>query len=213
MKTMTPRHCSTIGTFVSILLAVVLVAGCTSTRNQMPTRDQLLANTMSADSYGVEFMRGEIVQLTADIGILTTSTGYLTPLTTTQLAGSIAARFETLCNIGITLKPLNEDATMLDTVNSREIQAARLMTDVCVACSQKPRGPIASVESIAEHVRKEGKLTTQDSNYLKILAGNLQEASDLIVRYRNEADSSDAPARSTVVQQVTDLCTRLKGQE
>lgn len=212
MKTTRSRSCSKIATFAGILLAVVLVAGCTSTRGQMPTRDQLLANTMSADSYGVEFIRGEIAQLTADIGILTTSTGYLTPLTTSQLAGSLAARFETLCNIGITLKPLNEGATMFDIVNSREIQAARLMTDVCLACSQQPHGPVASVQAIAERVGKEGKLTTQDSAYLQTLAGNLGKASDLILRYRKEADSPDTSARTTVVQQVTDLCTQLKGQ-
>ena len=209
MKATKSRSCSRTATFAGILLAIVLVAGCTSTWDQMPTRDQLLANTMSADSYGVEFVGGEIGVLTGDIGILTTSTGYLTPLTTSQLAGSIAARFETLCNIGITLKPLNDEATMSCTVNSMEIQAARLMTDVCLACSQ---GPIASVESIAERVGKEGKLTTQDSTYLQTLAGNLGKASDLIVRYRKEVDSSDTTARTTVVQQVTDLCTRLKGQ-
>jgi hypothetical protein len=209
MKATKSRSCSRIATFASILLAVVLVAGCTSTRDQIPTRDELLANTMSADNYGIEFIGGEIGALTGDIGILTTSTGYLTPLTTSQLAGSIAARFETLCNIGIALKPLNDEATMSGAVNSREIQAARLMTDVCLACSQ---GPIASVENIAEHVGKQGKLTAQDSTYLQTLAGNLGKVSDLIVRYWKEADSSDTTARTTVVQQVTDLCTRLKGQ-
>ena len=209
MKATKSGSCSRIATFASILLVAVLVVGCTSTRHQMPTRDQLLANTMSADNYGIEFVGGEIGVLIGDIGILTTSTGYLTPLTTSQLAGSIAARFETLCNIGITMKPLNDEATMSGTVNSREIQAARLMTDVCLACSQ---GPIASVESIAERVGKEGKLTTQDSTYLQTLAGNLGKASDLIVRYWKEADSSDTTARTTVVQQVADLCTQLKGQ-
>jgi hypothetical protein len=209
MKATKSRSCSRIATFASILLAVVLLAGCTSTRDQIPTRDELLANTMSADNYGIESVGGQIAKLTGDIGILTTSTGYLTPLTTVQLAGSVAARLETLCNIGITMKPLNEEATMSDTVNSREIQAARLVTDVCLACSQ---GPIATVDSIAERVGKEGKLGAQDSTYLQTLASNLGKASDLIVRYWKEADSSDASARTTVVQQVTDLCTQLKGQ-
>jgi hypothetical protein len=111
---------------MSILLAVVLVAtGCASARGQTPTREQLFANIVSADNYGIEFVGGEIAKLTGDIGILTTSTGYLTPLATSQLAGSIAARFETLVNIGITMKPLNEEKTMFDTVEYCTVLSCR----------------------------------------------------------------------------------------
>ncbi len=54
-------------------------------------------------------------------GILTTSTGYLSPLTRSQLAGSIAARFETLANIGISIKPLNERESGFDSVDAKEV--------------------------------------------------------------------------------------------
>jgi hypothetical protein len=111
---------------MSILLAVVLVAtGCASARGQTPTREQLFANIVSADNYGIEFVGGEIAKLSGDIGILTTSTGYLTPLATSQLAGSIAARFETLVNIGITMKPLNEEKTMFNTVEYCAVLSCR----------------------------------------------------------------------------------------
>jgi len=195
---------------MSILLAVVLVAtGCAPTQDQKPTQDQLLARIMSADSYSVEFVRGEIAKVTGDIGILTTSTGYLTLLSRSQLAGSIAGRFETLANIGMTMMPLNEKELGFDAVDSKEIQAARLTTDVCLACSRAPHGPIASVQDIAGRVSQKGTLTPQDSTYLQNLSLNLKKASDLIGRYVTETDSS---ARTVIVEQVAEVCTQLKGQ-
>jgi len=210
MKTMTSRSFSIIATFMSILLAVVLmVVGCAPTQDQKPTQDQLLARIMSADSYSVEFVRGEIAKVTGDIGILTTSTGYLTLLSRSQLAGSIAGRFETLANIGMTMMPLNEKELGFDAVDSKEIQAARLTTDVCLACSRAPHGPIASVQDIARRVSQKGTLTPQDSAYLQNLSLNLKKASDLIGRYVKETDSS---ARTVVAEQVAEVCTQLKGQ-
>jgi hypothetical protein len=210
MKTLTSRSFSIIATFMSILLAVVLMAvGCAPTRDQLPTKDQLLGRIMSADNYSVEFLRGEITKLQGDMGILTASTGYMTPLTRSQLAGSIAGRFETMANIGIAAMPLNEKDLGFDSVDSKEIQAARLMTDVCLACSEAPHGPIASVQDIAGRVSQKGTLTPQDSTYLQNLSLNLKKASDLIGRYVTETDSS---ARTVIVEQVAEVCTQLKGQ-
>lgn len=210
MKTSRLRSCSTIVLFTGTLLVMALVAGCTSAQNQLPTRDQLLGRIMSADNYSVEFVRGEIGAVTGDIGILTTSTGYLTPLTRSQLAGSVAGRFETLANIGITMMPLNEKEPDFDLVDAKEVGAARLTTDVCLACSQKPHGPIASVQDIARRISKEGTLTPQDSSYLQGLSVNLKEISDLIGRYVKETDSS---ALTVIAEQVAEVCTQLKGQE
>lgn len=191
------------------LVAVILCTGCQKGAVHQPTQDQLLARIMSADNYSVEFVRGETASVTGDIGILTTSTGYLTPLTRSQLAGSIAGRFETLANIGMAMMPLNEKELGFDSVDSKEIQAARLMTDVCLACSQKPHGPIASVQEIARRISKEGTLTAQDSGYLQNLSLNLKKASDLIGRYVKETDSS---ARTVILERVAEVCTQLKGQ-
>ncbi|MHB8107746.1 MAG: hypothetical protein ACYDH4_10030 [Candidatus Cryosericum sp.] len=210
MKTSRLRSCSTTVLFTGVLVVVALVAGCTSAQNQLPTRDQLLARIMSADNYSVEFVRGEIGAVTGDIGILTTSTGYLTPLTRSQLAGSIAGRFETLANIGITMRPLNEKELGFDALDSKEIQAARLTTDVCADCSQKPHGPIGSVQDIARRISKEGTLTPQDSSYLQGLSVNLKKASCLIGQYITENDST---VRTTIAEQVTELCTQLRNQE
>ena len=164
---------------------------------------------MSADNYSVEFVRGEITKLQGDMGILTASTGYMTPLTRSQLAGSIAGRFETMANIGIAAMSLNEKNLGFDSVDSKEIQAARLMTDVCLACSQTLHGPISSVQDIAGRVSQKGTLTPQDSSYLQNLSLNLKKASDLIGRYVTETDSS---ARTVIVEQVAEVCTQLKGQ-
>ena len=194
---------------VVCLVAVILCAGCQKGVVHQPTQDQLLARIMSADSYSVEFVRGEIAKVTGDIGILTTSTGYLTLLSRSQLAGSIAGRFETLANIGMTMMPLNEKELGFDAVDSKEIQAARLTTDVCLACSRAPHGPIASVQDIARRVSQKGTLTPQDSAYLQNLSLNLKKASDLIGRYVKETDSS---ARTVVAEQVAEVCTQLKGQ-
>jgi len=161
---------------------------------------------MSADNFSVEFVRGEVTKLTGDIGILTTSTGYLTPLARSQLAGSIAGRFETLANIGTSIKPLNERESGFDSVDAKEVLAARLTTDVCLSCSQ---GPIASVQDIARRISKDGTLTPQDSSYLQDLSINLKKASSLIGRCIIETDPS---VRSTIAGQVTELCTQLKGQ-
>jgi hypothetical protein len=191
------------------LLVVVLCAGCQNAAVQEPTKDQLLGRIMSADNYGVELIRGESTQLQGDMGILTASTGYLTPLTTSQLAGSIAGRFETMATIGIAAMPLNEKDPRFDAVDSKEVQAARLMADVCLACSQTPHGPVVSVQDIAERVAKSGKVAAQDSTYLQDLSRSLKKASDLIGRYINETDSS---VRTTIAEQVTELCTQLKGQ-
>jgi hypothetical protein len=90
------------------------------------------------------------------------------------------------------------------------MRLARLTTDVCLACSQKPHGPIASVQDIARRISKEGTLTAQDSAYLQNLSLNLKKASDLIGRYVTETDSS---ARTVIVEQVAEVCTQLKGQE
>jgi hypothetical protein len=198
-------------TVLALALIVTIGIACTGCQRkvQQPTRDQLLARIVSADNYGVEFLRGEIGKMRADIGILTTSTGYLTSLTTSQLAGSIAARFETLVNIGITMKPLNEKGPMFDAVDSKEVLAARLMTDVCLACTQ---GPVASVEAIAERVSKQGTLTAQDSAHMQAVARDLGKASDLIVQYWQKADPSDASARTTIAEQVAELCTQLMNQ-
>ncbi len=197
--------------FIFCLVVIILCTGCQrgAATVQQPTTDQLLARIMSADNYSVEFIRGEIASVTGDIGILTTSTGYLTSLTRSQLAGSIAGRFETLTNIGIAVMPLNEKELEFDAVASKEIQAARLTTDVCLACSQKPHGPIASVQDIAGRVSQKGTLTPQDSSYLQGLSLNLKKASDLIQRYVTETDSS---ARTVIVEQVAEVCTQLKGQ-
>lgn len=207
MKTSKSRSCSSIAVFTGILLVIALVGGCASAQSQLPTRDQLLGRIMSADNFSVELVRGEIAQVTGDIGILTTSTGYLTPLARSQLAGSIAGRFETLANIGISIKPLNERESGFDSVDAKEVLAARLTTDVCLACSQ---GPIASVQNIAERVAREGTLAAQDSSYLENLSIKLKKASDLIGRCIIETDPS---VRSTIAQQVTELCTQLEGQE
>jgi hypothetical protein len=112
------------------LVVVILCTGCQKGVVHQPTQDQLLGRIMSADNYSVEFFRGGSTKLQADIGILTASTGYLTPLMRSQLAGSIAGRFETMANIGIAVMPLNEKDPGFDSVDSKEIQAARLMTDV-----------------------------------------------------------------------------------
>jgi hypothetical protein len=210
MKTTKSRSCSRIATFMSILLAVVLVAtGCAPTQDQKPTQDQLLGRVMSTDSNSVQIVRREIRWFSADVWNLTSSTGYLTPLTRSQLAGSIAGRFETMANIGIAAMPLNEKDLGFDSVDSKEIQAARLMTDVCLACSQTLHGPIASVQDIAGRVSQKGTLTPQDSSYLQNLSLNLKKASDLIGRYVTETESS---ARTVIVEQVAEVCTQLKGQ-
>jgi hypothetical protein len=190
-------------TVLALALIVTIGIACTGCQRkvQQPTRDQLLARIVSADNYGVEFLRGEIGKMRADIGILTTSTS--------QLAGSIAARFETLVNIGITMKPLNEKGPMFDAVDSKEVLAARLMTDVCLACTQ---GPVASVEAIAERVSKQGTLTAQDSAHMQAVARDLGKESDLIVQYWQKADPSDASARTTIAEQVAELCTQLMNQ-
>lgn len=194
---------------VVCLVAVIFCTGCQKGAVHQPTQDQLFSRIMSADNYSVEFVRGESTKLQGDIGILTASTGYLTPLTRSQLAGSIAGRFETMANIGIAVMPLNEKELGFDSVDSKEIQAARLMTDVCLAFSQAPHGPIASVQDIARRISKEGTLTPQDSAYLQKLSLNLKKASDLIGRYVKETDSS---ARTVIAEQVADVCTQLKGQ-
>lgn len=206
---MKPRACSIAAMFTDILLVMALVAGCTSAQNQLPTRDQLLGRIMSTDNYSVEFVRGEVTKLTGDIGILTTSSGYLTPLTRSRLAGAIAARFETLANIGISIEPLNEKEPGFNSVDTNEILAARLTTDMCLACSQKPHGPIASVQDIAERVCREGTLSAQDSSYLENLSITLKKASDLIGRCVTETDPA---VRSIMAGQVTELCAQLAGQ-
>jgi hypothetical protein len=193
------------------LIAVIVCTGCQrgSATVQQPTVDQLLGRIMSGDNYSVELFRGESTKLQGDIGILTTSTGYLTPFTRSQLAGSIAGRFETMVNIGIAAMPLNEKDLGFDSVDSREIQAARLMTDVSLACSQAPHGPVASVQDIAGRVSQKGTLTLQDFSCLQNLSLNLKKASDLIGRYIKETDSS---ARTVIAEQVAEVCTKLKGQ-
>ena len=210
MKTAKSRSCSRIATFMSILLAVVLVAtGCAPTQDQKPTQDQLLGRVMSTDSNSVQIVRREIRWFSADVWNLTSSTGYLTPLTTSQLAGSIAGRFEALADLGIVVMPLNEKDPMFDTVDSEEIQAARLMTDVCLACAETLHGPVASVKDIAGRVAKEGTLTAQDSAYLNSLAINLESASSCIGDYIIEKDTS---VRTDTAARVAKLCTQLKGQ-
>src|SRR5450756_3047813 len=162
MKTAKARSYSIVTMFTGILLAVVLVAtGCAPTQDQKPTQDQLLGRVMSTDSNSVQIVRREIRWFSADVWNLTSSTGYLTPLTRSQLAGSIAGRFEALADLGIVVMPLNEKDPMFDTVDSEEIQAVRLMTDVCLACAETLHGPVASVKDIAGRVAKEGTLTAQ----------------------------------------------------
>lgn len=209
MKTLRSRSYSALALFASILLSAALIAGCTYARNQLPTRDQLLGRIMSTDNYSVEFVRGELTKLTGDIGILTSSTGYLTPLTRSQLAGSIAARFEALANMGISIEPLNEKEPGFSSVDTNEILAARLTSDVCLACSQKPHGPVASVQDIAERVSRQGTLAARDSLYLENLSIKLKKASDLIGRCVTETDPA---VRSTIAGQVTDLCKQLAGR-
>ena len=211
MKTTKSRSCSRIATFMSILLAVVLVAtGCAPTQDQKPTQDQLLGRVMSTNSNSVQIVRREIRWFSWDTFVLTGSTGqHLTPLTRNQLAGSIAGRFEALTDIGTVVMPLNEKDPMFDTVDSEEIQAARLMTDVCLACAETPHGPVASVKDIAGRVAKEGTLTAQDSAYLNNLATNLELASSLIGQYVIERDPT---VRTGITARVAELCTQLKGQ-
>ena len=142
--------------------------------------------------------------------MLTGSTGqHLTPLTRSQLAGSIAGRFEALTDIGTVVMPLNEKDPIFDTVDSKQIEAARLMTDVCLACAERPHGPVASVKDIAARVAKDGTLTAQDSAYLKSLAINLESASSYIGDYIIEKDPS---VRTDMAARVAKLCTQLKGQ-
>jgi hypothetical protein len=210
MKTTKSRSCSRIARFMSILLAVVLVAtGCAPTQDQKPTQDQLLGRVMSTDSNSVQIVRREIRWFSANVWNLTSSTGHLTPLTTSQLAGSIAGRFEALADLGIVVMPLNEKDPMFDTVDSEEIQAARLMTDVCLACAETPHGPVASIKDIAGRVAKEGTLTAQDSAYLNSLGINLELASSLIGQYIIERDPT---VRTGIASRVAELCTQLKGQ-
>ena len=83
------------------------------------------------------------------------------------------------------------------------------MTDVCLACSQVPHGPIASVQDIAERISQKWTFTPQDSAYLQNLSLNLKKASDLIGRYVTEKDSS---ASTVILEQVAEVCTQLKGQ-
>jgi len=210
MKTMTSRSFSIIATFMSILLAVVMVAtGCAPTRDQKSTQDQLLGRVMSTNSNSVQIVRREILRFSWDTFVLTASTGHLTPLTRSQLAGSIAGRFEALADLGIVVMPLNEKDPIFDTVDSKQIQAARLMTDVCLACAETPHGPVASVKDIAERVAKDGTLTAQDSAYLNSLAINLESASSCIGDYIIEKDPS---VRTDMAARVAKLCTQLKGQ-
>jgi len=214
MKTMTSRSFSIIATFMSILLAVVLVAtGCAPTQDQKPTQDQLLGRVMSTDSNSVQIVRREIRWFSADIMYLTASMspsmGHLTPLARSQLAGSIAGRFEALTDVGTVVMPLNEKDPIFDTVDSKQIEAARLMTDVCLACAERPHGPVASVKDIAARVAKDGTLTAQDSAYLKSLAINLESASSCIGDYIIEKDPS---VRTDMAARVAKLCTQLKGQ-
>ena len=196
---------------MSILLAVVLVAtGCAPTQDQKPTQDQLLGRVMSTNSNSVQIVRREIRWFSWDTFVLTGSTGqHLTPLTRNQLAGSIAGRFEALTDIGTVVMPLNEKDPIFDTVDSKQIQAARLMTDVCLACAERPHGPVASVKDIAARVAKDGTLTAQDSAYLNSLAINLESASSCIGDYIIE---KDPPVRTDMAARVAKLCTQLKGQ-
>ena len=211
MKTTKSRSCSRIATFMSILLAVVLVAtGCAPTQDQKPTQDQLLGRVMSTNSNSVQIVRREIRSFSWDTFVLTGSTGqHLTPLTRSQLAGSIAGRFEALTDIGTVVMPLNKKDPIFDTVDSKQIEAARLMTDVCLACAERPHGPVASVKDIAARVAKDGTLTAQDSAYLNSLAINLELASSLIGQYIIEKDPS---VRTDMAARVAKLCTQLKGQ-
>ena len=179
MKATKSRSCSRIATFASILLAVVIVAtDCAPARDQKPTQDQLMDRVRSTDSNSVQIVRREIRWFSANIMFYLTasmspSMEPLTPLTRSQLAGSIAGRFEALTDIGTVVMPLNEKDPIFDTVDSKQIEAARLMADVCLACAERPHGPVASVKDIAARVARDGTLTAQDSAYLNSLAINL----------------------------------------
>lgn len=211
MKTAKARSYSIVTMFTGILLAVVLVAtSCAPTRDQKSTQDQLLDRVMSTNSNSVQIVRREIRWFSWDTFVLTGSTGqHLTPLTRSQLAGSIAGRFEALTDIGTVVMPLNEKDPIFDTVDSKQIEAARLMTDVCLACAERPHGPVASVKDIAARVAKDGTLTAQDSAYLNSLAINLESASSCIGDYIIEKDPS---VRTDMAARVAKLCTQLKGQ-
>ena len=209
MRTVTSRSHSIVTVFMSVLLAVALIVGCAPAQSQSSERDQLLGRIMSTDSDNVQFVRREIRWFSADISMLTASTGHLTPLTKSRLAGSIAGRFEALTDIGIVVMPLNEKNPMFDAADSGKVQAARLMADVCLACAETPHEPVASVKDIAERVAKDGTLAAQDSVYLKNLDSNLEFAAELIGQYITEKDPS---VRTDMAARVTQLCTQLKGQ-
>jgi len=202
---------TTVVSVMSIVLiaAIGILAGCTPKATTSSQRDQLLGRVMSTDSNSVQIVRREIRWFSANVWNLTSSTGYLTPLTRSQLAGSIAGRFEALADLGIVVMPLNEKDPMFDTVDSEEIQAARLMTDVCLTCAETPHGPVASIKDIAGRVAKEGTLTAQDSAYLNSLGINLELASSLIGQYIIERDPT---VRTGIASRVAELCTQLKGQ-
>jgi len=200
-------------TLVICSIIIVLCTGCQvrTTAVRQPTADQLLARIASADNYGLEFFKGEATQLQSDIGILTTAKGpYLTPFRKSQLVGSVAGRLETMTTMGTTVLPMNEQDSTFESVDSKEILAARLMTDVCLACSSSSNGPVIRTGAIAERVAMHGTLAAKDAAYLQSLSRNLKRASELIGQYAKETDPS---LRKNITEQVTEVCTQLKGQQ